>query len=132
MADTEITTEEETRNILRVLSFKFGRRHSDHYFKVGQRADVVFHRRLFAPLLLSLYKSTRVWVIHGDATFINENAHSFREWYPQDDERGDLIPAGTGVGSRLNAWEFVTEDGLLRHPDGATSYLALSVSLIFL
>ena len=120
IVDTEISNLAEARDILRVLAFKFGHLHTDHYYRVGRRADVVHHRGLFAPLLRSVLKSPRVWLIEADASFAHENAHSDNGWFSLDEEEDDLMPARTGTGRRLNMCEFVTEEGLLWHPDGAS------------
>jgi len=116
---TEISTAQELSSLMRALAFKFGNLHSDHYYKIACRSDVVSHRSEFAPFLLSLLRSDKIWVLHADASFTNENDHSARGWISLDMEHDDKIGAGTGVGRRLNIWEFVTEDGLLWHTDGA-------------
>lgn len=118
MPRTEIATVEEGRSLLRALSFKFGNLHSDHYQKVGHRQDVLTHRSLFAPFYHSILESPRAFVTCADASFYHENAHSKRAWFPQDVKDSDLVPAKAGTGLRLNVWEFVTENGLLAHPDG--------------
>lgn len=118
MPDTEVASLEEVLNLLHVLAFKFGNLYSDHYYKIGQRADVVYHRSKFAPFLLSLYRSGEAWVVHADASFTYENAHSARAWFSLDEEYDNLINVRPGVGRRLNMWEFVTNDGILWHPDG--------------
>ena len=122
VANSEISTVTEVRDLLRACGFKFGNLHTNHYYDIGKRYDVVYHRSLFAPFLQSLKKSSRVWVIHADASFAHENDHSARGWFSLDEENDDLIPAGAGVGRRLNMYEFATEDGLLWHPDGTTPF----------
>lgn len=120
--ETEIASLDELRNLLRALTFKFGNLHSDHYYKIGNRPDVVQHRRKFAPFYLSLLTSPKVWVVCADASFFHENAHSKSAWFPQDVEGRDLVPAKVGTGQRLNVWEFVTRTALLTHPDGPLSF----------
>lgn len=122
MAESEISSPREARDVLRALAFKFGNLHSDHYRRIAARADVQFHRKLFAPLLLSELKSPKTWVIHCDASFTNKNAHADMGWFSLDEEGDDLTQAGIGLGGRLNMFEFVTEDGILWHPDGSTSF----------
>lgn len=104
--NTEIASLGEVRDILRTLGFKFGNLHSSYYYDISKRADVVYHRSLFAPFLLSLKRSPRVWVVHGDASFTHENDCATRGWFSLDEEDDDLIPAGAGKGRRLNMYEF--------------------------
>ncbi len=117
MPGTEIANLEEARRLLRALSFKFGNLHTDHYYKIGRRFDVVQHRRAFAPFYYSLLTSGKVWVICADASFFHENSHSKSAWFPQDEVGCDMVPAKVGTGQRLNVWEFLNK-GLLLHPDG--------------
>jgi hypothetical protein len=125
MPETEVADLEEVRKLLRCLSFKFGNMHSDHYFKIGQRSDVVQHRNEFAPLYHSLLSSPKAWVVCADATFFHENAYDEHSWFTQSGEGGNLLPAKVGKGQRLNVWEFLTAEGLLLHPDGTMSFLLL-------
>ena len=125
MPETEIDTADETRDLMRVLAFKLVHLHSDHYYKIAQRADVVHHRGLYAPLYHSLLNSEKVWVLNGDASFFHENDRSDIVWLPMDISFSDLQDFGTGTGKRLNAFEWVAEEGLLRHPDGSTPYFRL-------
>lgn len=120
MPVTEIASDREVRDLLRALAISIGNLHSDHYYRISHREDVILHRDQFSPLYLSLHHSARVWLINGDASFFHENAHSERGWIPLDVKDSDLISCGTGAGQRLNVWEFVTEEGLLRHPDGTS------------
>lgn len=114
----DICSIDDLRKLLHCLSFKFGNIHSDHYYKIGNREDVLYHRAQFAPVYTSILESKKVWTIFGDASFLHQNAHRHRAWFAQDVEHADLAPFGTGTGQRLNVWEFVTEDGLLCFPDG--------------
>jgi hypothetical protein len=118
MPDTEIADLEEARRLLRALSFKFGNLHTDHYYKIGRRSDVVQHRMGFAPFYYSVLTSGKVWVIGADASFFHENSHTKSAWFPQDEVGCDMVPAKVGTGQRLNVWEFITDTGLLLHPDG--------------
>jgi hypothetical protein len=116
--NTEVSSQLESRHLLHVLSFDLAHLHSDHYFEIGRRDDVVYHRSRFSKLYYALLKSRKVRVINGDASFVHENDRSKIVWVPRDVENSDLGPFGTGVGRRLNFWEFVTKAGLLTHPDG--------------
>lgn len=119
MPRNEIVSDDEMRKLLRALAFSLANLHSDHYFKIAQRLDVVHHRSCFAPFYLSIQESPRVWWIAGDASFFHENSHSELAWVPLDVPNADMIPCRVGAGQRLNVWEFVTKEGILRHPDGA-------------
>jgi hypothetical protein len=122
MPSTEIASLAELRELLRALALKFGHRHSDHYYKVANRHDVIHHRRQFAPLLLSVLRSKKVFASFADASFFYEDAFSKEDWIFLDRDDGDLCPTGPGKGPRLNAWEFSTLDGILWHSDGTFCY----------
>lgn len=130
--NTEVASEQETRNLLRTLAFKFGHLHSDHYHRIANRADVRYHRGQYAPFLLSMLNSDRIWMIHGDASFANKDAHSSMGWFSLDEKDDDLIGAGTGVGGRLNMFEFLTKEGILWHPDGILHTFPFATRLIAL
>lgn len=114
----DVASDTEARDLLKALSFCFTSLHSDHYYRIAHRSDVVYHRGLFSHFYLSLLQSNKIWLIAGDASFFHENAHSKMAWVALDEESSDLVPCGAGVGQRLNIWEFATKEGLLRHPDG--------------
>lgn len=119
MPHTEIASVEEARNLLRALGFKPAHLKSDHYYKIGTRADVEHHLSQFGPVIHTVLESGEFFVAVGDASPFNENDASQMVWLPMDVPFSELQPMGTGKGPRLNVFEFATEDGLLRHPDGA-------------
>jgi hypothetical protein len=118
MHNTEVASVEEARDLLRVLSFRLAHLHSDHYYNIGNRDDVMHHLSLFAPFYLSLLRSSNVVVFCGDATNFNENDHSNLAWIPMCEKNSDLAHFGTGVGLRMNVFEFACKEGIVFHPDG--------------
>jgi len=127
---TEIASEEETRHLLRVLAFKFGHLHTNHYYKVAHRDDVVHHRSLFAPFYRTLLEDRKVWLLTADASFFHQNAKRGLSWFPLDVENGDLADFGTGTGQRLNVWEFCSESGILTFADGSGLSRSTSIQLL--
>ena len=120
MADTEVASLTETRDLMRALSFKPAHLHSDHYYKIGNRADVRYHRSLYAPLYHEALTSDNVALFNGDASFFHQNAHSALVWMPMCEKDSDLSSFGPGTGLRMNAFEFASKYGILALPDGAS------------
>jgi len=70
-----------------------------------------------------------VYFVVGDASHLYENAHAKEVWCALPESDGDLIEARPGVGRRLNQYEFMDPDGIVRHPDGNSAGTHYDASL---
>jgi hypothetical protein len=117
----EVSSDEEMRALMTSLSFVWDTLHPNHYLVISNRRDVQAHRLAFVPRILAYWRAEKVALVFSDGSFIYENAFSNSGWRALADPDSNLVNAGTGKGRRINTWDFITERGLLRHPDGGSA-----------
>jgi hypothetical protein len=119
--DTEISSEFEIRQLLKAVAFRFVHIHSSYYTKISLREDVVLHRKLMIPILLMTMTDPRCFLVNFDFSFIYQNQFSKSAWASLTRENSDMIDAKPGKGPRISTCEFISRDGVLRHPDGKSA-----------
>lgn len=118
---TEIDSVEELRKILKCLSIHWSNLHSNYYWLVHKRRDVILHRSLYLPYALLCHEDPRVYFAVGDGSFFHENELADHAWCARAEKDGDMIEGRVGVGRRVNVFEFITKAGIIRHPDGKSA-----------
>lgn len=118
---TEIASLEELRLLMKVLAFKWGHLHSNYYIQMSRRPDVIAHRHEMIPVLRELMTNPNFFLVDADWSFEYQNDFSKSGWISLAIEDSDLVPARPGHGPRLAFCEFVTSEGVLRHPDGQSA-----------
>lgn len=118
---TEVSSCEEMRNLLKSLAIRWCNLHSAYYASIAKRADVVEHRAQFLPIALMCFGDSRVYFVVSDSSFMHENAFSKEAWCAMPKPGGNTVDAKPGKGPRVNVMEFLDKDGLVRHPDGKSA-----------
>jgi hypothetical protein len=62
-----------------------------------------------------------VGVVFADGSFFYEYSCAAHGWINLAIRDSHLIPKNEGKGPRINNWEFLTEEGVLLHPDGRSA-----------
>jgi hypothetical protein len=118
---TEIANHGELSLLMKALGFKWGHLHSSYYIRLSKRVDVQAHRFEVVPMLQTFMTSPDFVYFNMDWSFEHENATSKSGWISMAVEGSDLVDSKPGKGRRISFCEFVTKNGVLRHPDGKSA-----------
>lgn len=118
---TEIASSEEMAALMKALGFIWGHLHSSYYTRISRRFDVICHRSECIPILHEFMTNPRYLYVNTDWSFEYENDISKYAWIPLTEEESDLVDSKPGKGKRFSFCEFLSLDGVLRHPDGKSA-----------
>jgi hypothetical protein len=127
---TEVNTEEELRHLLRALGFKWSNLHPDYYERIFVRDDVVRHRQVVVPLLEFVLNSPRCFTAFADFSHCNRNDMEAQGWCDLTIRNSNLLPAPTGVGTRLTWFTLLSTEGAVLHADGGLAGTVLQPQAI--